>query len=378
MLLAAVVRRGLGITARPGAGEEWLRRRVEGRPLGALADEAVAHRVANALYAVLRELDGADPGATARLADAYERSVRIHMRALASLEWLRTPLEAAGVPWLVLKGPALAEHAGHRADLRAYEDLDLLVPAARFSRAVEALEDAGARLLDGNWELIRAEGRAQLHLRLPSGILVDLHWHPLNRAAVRHAFRIDVAELFERAAVAAGADGAGPRTIGLADTIVHTGLHAGLAGAQRLSWLEDVARLALLGPDWDEVVRRAREWRASRLVGIVLLRAHAVLGAPVPVAVLDALRPPALLRPLATAAPAPQARWRRLATSCIRDSARETALAVAGRGAASRRLRREAVADGGGHVPPVLRARHGPAGRDAYLAELRRSITATR
>jgi hypothetical protein len=56
----------------------------------------------------------------------------------------------AGVPWLVVKGPALAELHG-APDLRAYSDLDVLVPSAAFGDALAALESAGAAVLARNW-----------------------------------------------------------------------------------------------------------------------------------------------------------------------------------------------------------------------------------
>ena len=67
-------------------------------------------------------------------------------------------------------------------------------------------------------------------------------------------------------------------------------LHAALSGGDRLIWLKDIERtLAVDRPPWDEVIRRARAWKAGRSIAITLNRARRSLGAPVPDDALDAL-----------------------------------------------------------------------------------------
>ena len=67
--------------------------------------------------------------------------------------------EAAGVAPIVLKGPAVAERLYGAPGLRAYADLDLLVPQRSLRQAVSALRDAG-------WEPARA-GRTYAALGEP-------------------------------------------------------------------------------------------------------------------------------------------------------------------------------------------------------------------
>ena len=140
-----------------------------------------------------------------------------------------------------MKGPAIAERLYPSPDLRVYDDLDIVVAPADFSRAIDAFEASGLELLDRNWDLIRREGRGQLHLRLPLGTLADIHWHLLNREVVRNAFDVLVEPLFERARQI-DLLGSPTRTLDPVDTLLHLGIHAALSGADRLLWLKDLER----------------------------------------------------------------------------------------------------------------------------------------
>ena len=262
----------------------------QGEDLARLAFHALHHRVVPYLYLGLRSsgLD-VESEALASLQRTYAVRAGEHLRALTDLEAFRAALDPTGVPFLVVKGPTLAERLYPSPDLRAYDDLDLLVPPASFEAVIDALESAGFTLLDRNWELIRQERRGQLHLRLTNGTLADVHWHLLNREIVRDSFRLPIEDLFDRAREV---DIAGrlTRTLDPADTLLHLCLHASLSGGDRLLWLKDIERAVVVdAPSWDDVVERARAWHAGPSVAIVLARTRRTLGTPVPDEVLGAL-----------------------------------------------------------------------------------------
>jgi hypothetical protein len=136
-----------------------------------------------------------------------------------------------------VKGPALAAVAYRRPDLRAYKDLDLLVPAPVFEDAVRLLEANGIPLLDRNWTLVSHEVRGQLHLQLPMGTVTDLHWHLVNQ--YRDRLRIPMGELFDRSRrVEVG--GRPVSVLDPVDGLIHICLHAALSGGERLIWLKDL------------------------------------------------------------------------------------------------------------------------------------------
>ena len=248
--------------------------------LAAVTDAARFHGVTGCVYRSLQPLDGR-PGASGLVA-AYHEAVGHHVRALGDLAALGRALDAAGVGWLVVKGPVLAEVVYPRSDLRSYTDLDVLVAGRDLGAALSAVEAAGGELLDRNWPLLRELGVGELLARLRHGTLLDLHWHLLGAPSERRRFCVPLTELRERAGpVRLGTVDA--RTLDPVDTLLHLGLHASLSGGNRLVWLKDVERaVANAPPAWDEVVARARAWGVGPPVAIALARSAAVLGAAVP------------------------------------------------------------------------------------------------
>lgn len=134
------------------------------------------HGVAGYVHRMLKGGQAQDAGTLAALDGLRLGGLHTHLRALDDVPRLASAFGQAGVPWLVVKGPALAELHG-APDLRAYSDLDVLVPSAAFGDALAALESAGAAVLARNWwhRLDVLAGEVPLSMR--SGTLVDLHWH---------------------------------------------------------------------------------------------------------------------------------------------------------------------------------------------------------
>lgn len=257
----------------------------------ALVEHARIHGVESCLYLSLRNIEEMDPAASAYLEAAYFSALQMHLRARRGLGEVRDVLDAAHVPWLVIKGPALADAIYSRSDLRSYVDLDIVVPPDAFGRAVEALERDGNELRDRNWGRVRADGRAQVHVVLKSGMSVDLHWNLINSTYFRSVFPIETTSLFDRArSVQIGDTDA--RTLGYADTLVHLAIHSCRSGGNRLLWLKDLEQTVLFAtPSWDEVIDRSREWRATLAVATMLSRTARTLGIHVPREVMDALAP---------------------------------------------------------------------------------------
>jgi hypothetical protein len=312
------------------------------------------HRVSGCTAAGLRDVDGVPADVVAALAAQRDRDLSRHLLALADLAAVAAVLDPLGVDWLVLKGPALAERAYARPELRGYKDLDLLVRPAHFGRALRALEEADVPVLDRNWLLLRREQRGQVHLQGPLGTLVDLHWHVLNR--LRTGAHVDLDGLHDRA-VTADLGGVRARVLAPTDLLLHVAVHAALSGGTRLVWVKDVERGASdPAVDWDALVRRAEQWELARPVGGMLHRAVSLLDAPVPGEVLTRLgggrrhwrgREPTGLGPTALAA--------RVRTGGVRRTAR-AALSRA-------RLGTDAATTG----PYVLLARGGAEDRRAFL-----------
>jgi hypothetical protein len=286
------------------------------------------------------------------------------------------------VPFLVIKGPAIAERLYPSPDLRPYDDIDLLVASASFERTIVALETAGFSLQDRNWDLIRQERRGQLHLRLDLGTLADVHWHLLNRETVREAFDVPTDDLFARSRPIELL-GANVWTLDATDTLLHLCVHASLSGGDRLIWMKDIERaIAVDGVEWRELVERAERWRAGPTVAIALARARRVAGAAVPAAVLERLHRGRARAAIGTAVDrrwpveaslgtvTPATLWAQIARASWTDTCRAAVTRAERR---SRTLVGERQTDDA--RAPIFRSQGGEADERAYLRDVTRSAS---
>jgi DNA-binding transcriptional ArsR family regulator len=294
VLLAA----GRSSLDRPWRADEPAARSLRALALGPepewLVGAASFHRVTHHLLVLGEEVLVEAPGLREELRSARARAVLGELQVVADLGPAAAVLDRAAPGWVVVKGASLGARVYENPVERPAGDLDVVVAPERFADAVEALEAAGARVLDRNWTLLLRERRGQVHLVLPQGTVMDLHWDVLNRGVVREDFSLRTRDLLERAEPVR----IGPhlvRTLDAADTVLHLCLHAAVSGGHRVGWLMDVERsLRRLDPDQDELVRRCTQARARAAVGAVLLSAHRLLGAPVQPDVLGRLVGPAV------------------------------------------------------------------------------------
>jgi hypothetical protein len=333
------------------------------------------------VHLAIKDVPTADHELLAALERYYLHQMGHHLRALADLRSLQTVLSEQAVPWLLVKGPVLSEVVYERPDLRVYNDLDVVIARPAFSKAIDALEASGFDLLDRNWDLIRRERRAQLHLSLRLGTVADVHHHLLNRAAVRHSLSAPMRELFDRATIVTVGD-VEVRTLDPSDTLIHLCVHAGLAGGDRLLWMKDIEQAVRSQPiDWDDVVHRSRSWRAGPLVAVVLGRARSETGVAIPGDVIETLfdskSRAAVSARIDRAWPVERSRGRITPSiawaQVIRDSWWATATAFAGR--AKRRLKKTTHRGDGDwqHSPPAegsAAPHHEARERSSYLHEV--------
>jgi Uncharacterised nucleotidyltransferase len=254
-----------------------------------VGNAAAEHGVTNLLYLSTRGVEDLDPELRSLLGTVYHLNLTHHMKVIGELTAMSSALDAAQIPFMVVKGPVLAEVVYPRNDLRAYGDLDLVIPRRSFGDAITTLLESGCDMVDRNWRVIRREMRGQVHMTARFGTSADVHWHLINRSSVRHSFAIDMDSLFDRARTVS-LDGPNVLTLDPQDTLLQLAVHAALSGGAKLAWLKDIDRAAA-DPDldWDELVRRARTWRVGEVAAVSLRRSAQLLGAPVPAEVTDQL-----------------------------------------------------------------------------------------
>lgn len=220
-------------------------------------------------------------GERRRMREATTALVARHAAIIDNLRQIDRLFGTLRVPWLVVKGPVLVTSAHGAAELRAYEDLDVVVPADSLGDVLEVLEHSGAAVLGGDWQARVRACAGEVPVRLPSGLLVDLHWHLINAGTIRDHFSVPMADLFERR-TSVDVGGVAVPTLDPADTLAHVVLHTVLSGSHRLIWLKDVERLvARHGQDVvDLAAARLAGWGGGLVMADAMGRTARTVGLP--------------------------------------------------------------------------------------------------
>ena len=261
--------------------------------LDELAALAITHRVPGPCVAGLRDLELPVPDVLgdSQLIQALQRVTTLH-----DLEFMSDLFRGEGIDFLVFKGQVLTTLVSGDAWERPTSDLDVLIRPADLERAVDVLEHAGAVHLDRNWELMYDLVIGELHLVLPAGTSLDLHWHLLVRETGRGSITPDHRALFDGSRLV-GLDGTSVATFGKAQTLVYSCLHAVISGGHRLVWLTDIEQLMVRDqPAHEEVLACAAAWKCELVVGAMLMRVRSELGLTGVDELIDQLVPNRLVR----------------------------------------------------------------------------------
>ena len=182
----------------------------------------------------------------AEILRAYRSQVAHVLRLEAVLKDLAAVLEGAGVPFAVFKGAALAHgYYGNPLD-RAYVDVDVLVRAEDLGHVDLLLRQMGCGPSGLLWPQAFSSGYGEILYTAPSGVALDVHWHPIREPAIRRAFSLATKDLLERSRMLE-IDGASVPVLDAEDMLVVVCAHACYDGAYRLGWLVDVARIEQSG-----------------------------------------------------------------------------------------------------------------------------------
>lgn len=242
---------------------------------------ATTHRVAGYVHRAVQQygsLRGLDPDSAKILAARAMETAMGHLQVLADLSRLQALFDERGLRWCVLKGPAAAELLHGEPWLRRYVDLDVLLDPVDFEEGVRCLEQAGAQTIDRNWATLLAWQHTQIHMRLWTGTVLDLHWHMLNEDADREAFDVDSDAILARVR-RVDLGGVTVPTLDAEDMLVHLCVHAASAGGQRLGWLRDIQLAArVAGLDWDLVASRSQESGTTLVTATMMSMAGVTLG----------------------------------------------------------------------------------------------------
>lgn len=248
-------------------------------PLRELVQAGDLHRITPAMHRRLRDVEGVPPEWRRAFAHRRHEQLMRHLRAIEDLKNAAAALDGAGIAWVAVKGPVLAECIWPSPAMRQYMDLDLIVDRHRFTDALDALRDAQIEQLDRNWPMLAATMRAEVAMRGRFGSVIDLHWDIAVPRQLRRDFGLDVGGMLSRARSVGLSQGTSQiKVLDPVDTVLHLVFHAAQAGAHLLVWLADI-RFALQqeGFDWIEFERRARAARFDLPAAVVIARADRAL-----------------------------------------------------------------------------------------------------
>jgi hypothetical protein len=197
----------------------------------------------------------------------------------AKLVELLRRFESERLPVVPYKGPTLALAAYGSVAAREFGDLDLLVRGRDFERARRLLEAGGYRLFEDEWLPVRHLCHEVPFVADERRVQIDLH----RRVLSRELFPVSERALWSQLE---------PVRVGELETrtfraellLVVLCEHAHKHRWERLSWIADLAHLLAARPafDWQRSLELARGAGSLRVLGVGLLLATGLFGAPVP------------------------------------------------------------------------------------------------
>jgi hypothetical protein len=197
----------------------------------------------------------------------------------------------AGIRTMLLKGAALALRHYENQGLRPMRDIDILVPEEQAAPAIQLLKES-------KWVPITPVPAAfsesfqcyrhSIAFENASGRQMDLHWHVLywcrRRGADREFWEDSVPMKFQDLPV---------RSLNPTDQFLHVCVH-GIEwnDIPPMRWVADAMTILRTSRDidWDRFVQQTRKRRLALPLKDALNYLHAVFDAPIPQAVLTALR----------------------------------------------------------------------------------------
>jgi len=252
-----------------------------------LVQLAAFHRVAPLLYKSLRNTcpQGVPVSVLSDL-EAYVRSASSRGLLLTGeLLRLLKRWDAAGVPAIPFKGPALAVRLYGDPALRHFDDLDVLVRAEEFPAAREAILALGYRPSN-----LHSYSETFIQTRSGIEITLDLHWHFLIKPTI-FPFAPFLESVFVRSELFS-MSGYKARTFSNEDLLLFLCVHGSKHLWLRLQWLCDVAQLLYTHPDldWTQVMAQANSSGGRGLLYLGLYLSNDLLGAPLPSDIEQAVR----------------------------------------------------------------------------------------
>ncbi len=236
---------------------------------------------------------------------AYHSNLRRNLLLLTELKHTLTPLHESNIPFMVIKGIALAEHIYPSLAMRSMSDTDILIRKEDLPRVDRILSSLGYLPRDSQPDLAvkNPEGylsSLEYHREDRAALPVHLHWHLVNTSVPAAAFsgRIDMSQIWESALRTRVAD-VDSLILCPEHLIIYLCEHALRVGHSfdRLILVCDIDQaVRTYGQkiDWERLASDAESFGLSRFVYLALTIAMSYSSLDIPPALLERLRPPRL------------------------------------------------------------------------------------
>ncbi len=209
-------------------------------------------------------------------------------------------LAESKVEYMVVKGPALARTVYPIPDLRAFNDLDLIVRERDWSVMHRLLVEMGFEPEQDQSQpppkLVPQTVPYELkYWHKETGLLVEVHYDDILNAGL--AAR-DVEGFWQRA-IQTEVEGTPVKALSLEDQLIHLCTHAHYHGYTRLNWFSDIAFIVrdhAAELDWEQLLKTVKIEQAQVGVYYTFHFLDRLLGIDVPECVMSRLCPDRLRR----------------------------------------------------------------------------------
>ncbi len=232
----------------------------------------------------------------------YNESLAGNMFILGELKNVLSGFKEDQIPFIVLKGIALAEHIYPGIAIRGMSDVDILVKKDCLQKVDNCLFSFGYFPRDSS--VARAVKNpvgylASLDYRKdePSSLSLHIHWHLVNTSVPAYMFasRIDMGRIWKMSVPAVIAD-VESRILSPDHLIIYLCEHALRIGHSfdRLILAYDIfqsIKTREKSIDWDFIIKESRDFNLSRLLYFSLTIVNDYSSLTIPDRVIDSLRP---------------------------------------------------------------------------------------
>jgi hypothetical protein len=235
-----------------------------------------------------------------RLALLARDLAKNNLAYMGEMLWHCGKFEAAGIPAIPFKGPALGWLAYPNFAQRSCVDLDFVLPQRYIPQAMSLLQAHG---YVPQFKAIEAQAGQRgpapgqyLFVSSRKGIFVELH---TERTLRYFSCPLNLVQMNSRL-IRLEVGGQEVRTFSVEDQLVMLSVHGAKHFWERLSWIVDIAQLiSAREVNWPLLFEIAEKMKSTRLLLLGLCLAHEVVGASLPQSILERARKDTQVRWLA-------------------------------------------------------------------------------